>query len=400
LKLHSFDDLYERCESFEEVYVAIAEQVITLGARPQGVIYGVPGHPGVAERTVQLIRERAEAAGLPVRIVPGLSFIEPALTAVHLDPLDEAGFQLADATILAGRHHPPLDPDRPALIAQVYSREVASDVKLTLMAVYPPEHPVTLVDAAGTIHERVVRISLAEMDHIREWGLLSSLFVPPLPVPSSLAHFQELVARLRAPDGCPWDRAQTHQSLRADLLEECAEVLDALDAEDLDALREELGDLLLHVVMQAQIAAEEGEFTLADVIAEISAKIIRRHPHVFGEVEVAGIDELYRNWEAIKRQERQSKGEAERGLFANIPLALPALARAQKIARRALKAGWTPPDLEAAWENWRASPEEDRLGALLLALAAAAQVAGVDAEQALRVALLETVSAIEAEAGG
>lgn len=397
LTLHTFDTLYEQGQSFEAVYRAIADEVVALGQHSHGVLYAVPGHPWVAERTVQLIHQQAAAAGLEVRVVPGLSFIEPSLTAIGLDPFESAGFQLVDATVIAGQHHPPLDPDRPALIAQVYSRQVASDVKLTLMAVYPAEHPVTLIDAAGTGGQRVARLPLAELDHQPEWGLLTSLFVPPLPVPSSLAHFQEIIARLRAPGGCPWDREQTHQSLGPALMEECAELLDALDADDPDALREELGDVLLHVVMQAQIAAEESEFTLAEVIAGVSAKIIRRHPHVFGEVEIAGMDDLFRNWAAIKREEKQAKGEEEMGLFANIPRALPALARAQKVARRAMRAGWTPSAPDTAWNAWRAEPHEAHLGALLLALAAAAQATGLDAEQALRRTLRDVVATIDAD---
>lgn len=397
LTIHTFDTLYEQGESFEAVYIAIAEEVVALGQRPQGVLYAVPGHPWVAERTVQLIHRRATAAGLEVRTVPGLSFIEPSLTAIGLDPLDSAGFQLVDATVIARQHHPALDPDRPALIAQLYSRQVASDVKLTLMAAYPPGHPLLLVDAAGTDQERVVPLPLAQLDHHPDWSLLTSLFVPPLPVPSSLAHLQEIVARLRAPGGCPWDREQTHQSLGPALLEECAEALDALDANDPDALREELGDLLLHIVMQAQIATEEAEFTLADVIAAISSKLVRRHPHVFGDVEIASMDELFRNWAAIKRQEKRLKngeGEEESDLFANIPLALPALARAQKVVKRAARAGWHPPTPGAAWQAWRAQPDEAHLGALLLALAAAAQSAGLDAERALRAALRNIVATV------
>ncbi|HYN87840.1 MAG TPA: MazG family protein, partial [Ardenticatenaceae bacterium] len=389
LAVHSFDALYEGSESFDEVYAAIAARVVDLGQRPEGVLYAVPGHPWVAERSVALIHRHAAEAGREVRVIPGLSFLEPSLSALQLDPLDSTGFQLVDATVVARRHHPPLDPDRPALVAQVYSRQVASDVKLTLLAVYPAEHAVAVVDAAGTPRERVERLPLAELDHRGDWGLLTSLLVPPLPVPGSLLHFQEIVARLRAPDGCPWDREQTHQSLRAGLLEECAEVLDALDADDVGALREELGDLLLHVLMQAQIAAEEGEFTLNEVIAEVSAKLIRRHPHVFGEVEVAGMDELLRNWEAIKRDEKQARGSEPGGPLEGVPLALPALARAQKIVKRAGKAGWPAPRAGAAWDAWRAAPDERSLGTLLLALASEAQAAGIEAEQALRGAVRE-----------
>ena len=237
LRVHSFDAIYEQKDDFAQVYGTIAAQVVTLGLRPQGVIFAVPGHPRVGEATVGRILELAAAEGLEVRLVAGLSFVEPALDALGIDALD--GLQVADAIDVASRHHPPLDPDRAILLAQMYSRAVASDVKLTLMNQYPPEHTVKLVHAAGTPDARVVTLSLAEMDR-RDVTHLTTLYVPPLPRKGGFSSFQDTIAHLRAPDGCPWDREQTHQSLRPYLLEETHEVLEAIDADDMEALREEL----------------------------------------------------------------------------------------------------------------------------------------------------------------
>ncbi|MFQ5813859.1 MAG: SAM-dependent methyltransferase, partial [Anaerolineae bacterium] len=278
--LHFFDHLYEEKETFAEVYDEIARQILELGQRPGGVVYAVPGHPLVGEASVQCILALAEQQGMGVRLVEGLSFIEPVLTCLGLDAL--AGLQIADATELAALHHPCLNPDLPALIAQLYDQQLASDVKLTLMNLYPDEHPITLVRGAGTDQAQTLTVPLYELDRQSDVDHLTSLYVPPLPRPSSLETFQDTIARLRAPGGCPWDREQTHQSLRPHLLEETHETLAALDADDTDALREELGDLLLQIVLQAQIAVEAGEFGLAQVVEGIDAKIKHRHPHVFG----------------------------------------------------------------------------------------------------------------------
>ena len=153
LRLYSFDDLYEQGDDFAGVYEAIAERLLALGKRPQGVVYAVPGHPLVGEASVQRILSLAPKRGVEVRVVAGLSFIDPVLASLGVDALD--GLQIADATELAALCHPPLNPDRPALAGQLYGRDLASDVKLTLMKLYPDEHPVTVVQAAGTDDARL-----------------------------------------------------------------------------------------------------------------------------------------------------------------------------------------------------------------------------------------------------
>ena len=346
LAYHAFDSVYERADGFGEVYAEITAQVIALGQRPQGVVYAVPGHPLVGEATVTQILAAADVQALPVRIVSGLSFIEPALTALRLDGLD--GLQVCDALDLISLYHPPLNPDVPVLIAQVYSRAVASELKLVLMNQYADRHPVVLLDGVGTSRAQVRELALYEIDR-HEATPLTSLYVAPRPGISSFEGFQETIARLRSPEGCPWDREQTHQSLRTNLLEETYEVLEAIDADDVEALREELGDLLLQVILHAQIAIEDGDFHMTDVIAEIDTKLKRRHPHVWGiasegdadgRVEVEGVSEVITNWEAIKQRERADKGTPERSLLDGIPSALPALAQAAAYTDRAGRIGF------------------------------------------------------------
>lgn len=393
LTVRSFDHLYDSLEDFAEVYQAIAGQVVELGRRPGGVIYAVPGHPLVGEATVQQVLKEARREQLAVRIVEGLSFVEAALTALELDALSP-GLQVYDGIEIATCHHPPLNPDLPALIGQVYSRHLAADVKLTLMNQYPDDHPVALIFAAGTEEQRVVHLPLYELDH---WEVdhLTTLYVPPLPPVSSFEGFQETVAHLRAPDGCPWDRKQTHESLRGNLLEETYEVIAAIDAGDMEALREELGDLLLQIVLHAQIATEEGEFRMAEVIAAIDRKLKRRHPHVWGGLKVRDTQELLARWEHLKQVERNEKEGTSGHMLDGIPQALPALLQAHTYGERVARVGfdWSSPaevarkvreelaEVEAA-----RTPEEveAELGDLLFAIANWARHLGVEPEAALR----------------
>lgn len=392
--IHSFDSMYEQSSGFANVYAAITARVLALGRRPRGVIYAVPGHPLVGEATVTALLQQATAEGQSVKIVAGLSFIGSVLTALQIDGMD--GLQVADALEVALCLHPALNPDAPAMLGQLYSREVAGDVKLTLMNQYPDQHLVHLVHAASTAEEQVDTVQLHALDHCQSIGHLTTLYVPPLPKRSGFEGFQETIARLRGPGGCPWDQEQTHQSLSQGLLEETAEVMDALDANDMDALCEELGDLLLHIVMQAQIATEDGDFTAADVIAGIEAKIRRRHPHVFGRAMASTVEQVCANWDAIKRRERGL--QEERSTLEAVPASLPALARAAALLGRAASCGFDFPGGDDAVAKvgekvavlLAADTREEQMkemGDLLFAAVNWARSLDLDAESALRSAL-------------
>jgi tetrapyrrole methylase family protein/MazG family protein len=393
VKVFSFDDLYVSSEAFEEVYAAIVEKVLELGQRPQGVIYAVPGDPFMAEASCPVIAQRARAAGMALKIISGLSFLEPVFSALGLDPYPR--ITLVDALELSQAHTPAFPPDVPVLVAQIYSRMVAAEVKVTLNTVYPDEHPVTLVHAAGTKDEIVEQVALFEIDRSDHIGLQTVLYVPPLAAGTSLEAFQEIIARLRAPDGCPWDKEQTHLSLRTHLIEEAYEALAALDSEDPEKMTEEFGDLLLQIVLNAQIATEEGEFGMSDVLKGIYDKIIRRHPHVFGEVRVDGVGGVLKNWEKLKADERRTSAEPEKGLLGGVPLALPALIQAQEYQDRAAHVGFDWPEIEGVLDKINeeiqevrqaASEQElsDELGDLFFALVNLARWKKIDAESALR----------------
>jgi tetrapyrrole methylase family protein/MazG family protein len=393
LELHSFDDLYAQGGSFEDVYAQIVEKVLELGRRPQGVIYAVPGHPYVAEATAPEIARRARQEGLPIRLVEGLSFLEPVMSAVGIDPFPHTA--LVDALELASLHVPSFPTSAPAIVAQIYSPQIASEVKLTLMALYPDEHPVTLVHAAGTENALVEAMPLYQIDRSQHIGLLTALYLPPLGPETGFEAFLEVIAHLRAPNGCPWDREQTLPSLRPSLLEETYEVLAAIDENNPPAMREELGDLLLLIVMLTQIASEEGDFNMAGVLGGIHTKIVRRHPHVFGELAVNGTQDVLQNWEKLKAEERLANGKGEASLLDGIGKTLPALVQAEQYQKRANHVGFDWTEIEGVWRKVQEELEELRsaaddearaaeVGDLLFSVVNLARWYQVDPESALR----------------
>ncbi len=304
-------------------------------------------------------------------------------TRLDLDPLAQ-GLQIVNAGELARDFFPRLDTDRPALIANISTLRIARAARRTLLVNFPPQHQLTLIDG-----ENIFTRTLNMLARQSEFTESTVVFVPSLPQSSSPQSLAALVARLRAPRGCPWDREQTHQSLRRALLEETYEVLEALDENDPAKLREEIGDLFLHVLFQIQIAREQDEFTFAQVGAQLAAKLIRRHPHVFGDVQVNSAQDVVENWERIKKQEKEgSKGNERNALDANIPRELPALTRAQKVYARAKRAGISQREKNTAeplaQKILRERDRARKLGEALFALAQLAEEHHLDAESALR----------------
>ena len=399
-RYESFDDIYEREPSFEAVYETIVARVLELAARPEGVVYAVPGHPLFGEATVRAMLLRAPESGVAMRIVAGVSFVDSIATALGLDPLND-GLLILDALSLDGRRM--LAPERPTIVAQVYDRRAASQAKLALLHAYPPEHPVRVVRGAGAGVDAIIETTLARLDHEDGFDHLATLYLPPVALTENVRSFEGLravVAQLRSPDGgCPWDLEQTHETLKRYLIEEAYEALDALDSGEPHKLAEELGDLLMQVVLQAQVAEDDDEFVIEDVIASITAKLVRRHPHVFGDVHVEGSAEVLRNWDALKKEER---GDAP--LLDAVPKAMPALAQAQSVQSRASKAGIGPKlvtpdaatqllrDLTSSTDTLTAA----HLGDLLFGVVAIAREHGLDAEESLRIAVRQFRNAVGA----
>ncbi|GAB4576452.1 MAG: nucleoside triphosphate pyrophosphohydrolase [Anaerolineae bacterium] len=377
-------------EASDDWVAAVAAAVL----RHEEVVFAVPGSPSVLDDVVAVIRREARERDREVRLVPGMSFLEPVMARLQLE--GEQGLQLCSAPAVAAMHHPPLQPDVPALLPALDSQAVAKRVQAVLLNQYPPDHEVTLVHAAGTDRETVESLPLAKLAQSEAIGATTTLYVPPLALPyASFERLQETMAHLRSPEGCPWDREQDHMTLRPYLLEEAYEVLDALDRGDLQALQEELGDLLLQVVFHVQVAVDQGEFRMADVIHHINAKLIHRHPHVWGDVNVNDSGDVARNWEAIKKQERKDNGKGKESLLDGVSKALPALAQAYNYQVRAARVGFDWDRIEPVIDKIReeideiqaaADPEERQkeIGDLLFALVNWTRWMGVEPETALR----------------
>ncbi|MBO8157673.1 MAG: nucleoside triphosphate pyrophosphohydrolase [Bacillaceae bacterium] len=331
----SFDSLYEQYETFEDVYQAIVDR-LEKEAESHDVLYAVPGHPMLAERTVQMLLEREKQHyGFEVDIKGGKSYLDDLFSALKIDPIE--GFQFVDATRfkrgdLQYRNH--------LIFCQVYDEMIASEVKLALMEDLPHDYPVCIVHAAGSRDEWVKQVPLFQLDRDMPVSNLISVYVPPAENQLLNHQFQrlrEVIAELRGPNGCPWDQKQTHESLKPYLIEEAYEVLEAIDDEDDDKIAEELGDVLLQIMLHSQIGEDDGYFSVDDVIRYITEKMIRRHPHVFGDVSAQTAEEVADNWEEIKKQE---KGDSQESVLAGIAKSLPATLYAYELQAKAAKVGF------------------------------------------------------------
>lgn len=297
----SFDEVYEKHGSFLPVYEEITQTLIEA-SKEEDITYAVPGHPLVAEMTIQLLVAAEKNKEIELSIEGGQSFLDAIFGALRIDPID--GFQLVDGSTFSIHH---VNMNNHLLIAQVYDQMSASNVKLTLMEKYPDEYPVTIVTAAGSSEEILKTVPLYELDHVAEINNLTTVYVAPVEnSQEALKEFstlREIMAKLRGPNGCEWDKAQTHESLKRYLLEETHEALQAVDEGDIDHIIEEFGDLLMIIFMNAQIGEDDGLFNLEDMIESINKKMMRRHPHVFGDVQVSSVEEINANWERIKKEE-------------------------------------------------------------------------------------------------
>ncbi len=302
-----------------------------------------------------------------------------------------AQLTIVDAHAMAALYHPTFPPHAPALILNLDSQNTAK-IKFLLLLVYPPNHEIRI--SARFSDFTTSRLQDLPISRLTDQPI--SLYIPPLSANSSFEEFQELIAHLRAPDGCPWDREQTHLSLRRNLIEEAYEVLDALDAEDPKAMQEEFGDLLVQVLLHTQIASEAGEFRMADVLHGIITKLVARHPHVFGDLKLKDAEDVIANWEHLKADERKARGEV-RGLLDGVGEALPALSQAEAYTARASRVGFEWPNIEGVLgdveeeigelrEAKDDAAREAEFGDVLFALVNLARWLKLDPEAALRAA--------------
>ena len=403
----SFDHLYDNADSFDEVYLSIAQSLIEAAHTHGTVLYAVPGSPLILERTVAHLRQQSE---VDVEIHPAVSFLDDTWRALQIDPV-EHNVRLIDghefARAAAGY-------SGPMLVAHTHANWVLSNIKLSIDDP-DPDTSVILVHHVGLDDEKIVHTTWANMDKEIDADHLTSLYIPQLdtPVAEEMVKFHELARTLR--EQCPWDKEQTHHSLVRYLLEETYEVVDAIshldpnDASTDTDLIEELGDLLYQVEFHAAIAEEEGRFTMADVARTVHDKLVARHPHVFADVEVSSSSEVEKNWEAIKSAEKPER----KGIFDGVVGASPSLLLATKVQQRAARVGFDWPDIngplakigEEATEVAHAAATGDpestmvEIGDLLFAVVNVARHLDIDPESALRTAVAKFRHRVESVEG-
>lgn len=367
----SYDYLYETLDDFDAIYRAIADDLLEA-AKTEDISYFVPGHPLIAEKTVVYLLEEDPS----IDIVDGLSFIEPVLAAVKKDPID-------GMKIINGDDFTDLDFDLhvDTIVTQVYNLRIAGELKLALAELYGDEHEVFVLSHAGHEDKALVRKRPVYMlDRFDDYGYETSLFIPATDAYKDVKDVIRLIRRLRGPEGCPWDGKQTHESMKAHLIEEAYEAAYAIDCKDDFAMEEELGDVLFQVVFHAELAAQEGTFTLASLSEALVEKMIRRHPHVFK----GGASD----WEAMKSKERGEQSLAEKLRHYE---GLPALMRGQKILSRLPKEALHSSVFEGMDEDSR------RIVEGLIKLLIDAEHFGIDAESTLATALGRLTDALSDE---
>ena len=392
IEYSTYDYAYDSFNSFDEVYEHIALDIIKRYKEEGNFVYGVPGHPLVAEKSVELLIKMAKEENIEINVVPAVSFIDAVLEALNLDPIK--GMKLIDAFDIGNQI-----PDKRVgtVITQVYNHFIASEVKLKLLEFYKDETEIFFVRAAGIKGEESIRkIKLYELDWQQDVDYLTSLYIPKDPEGNrDFYSFVKIIETLRAPGGCPWDREQTHESLKKGLIEECYEVIEAIDANNEEMLIEELGDVLLQVVFHASLGIEDGYFNINDVIEGICEKMIYRHPHVFGDVEAPTSKEVLKNWDALKRKEQGFESTTEE--LAHIARSLPSIMRAEKVQKKAAKVGFDWDNVEDALNKIFEEAEElkdvyklqnkakilDEMGDLFFAAVNTCRFLGIDGEEAL-----------------
>ncbi|MEG0132872.1 MAG: nucleoside triphosphate pyrophosphohydrolase [Clostridium sp.] len=346
VKFNTCDKFYEKYNNFDEIYKAIAEDLIKLHAESGDLVYAVPGHPLVAERSVMLLLDLCKEKGIETKLMPSVSFVDAVIESLRLDPIE--GIKIIDAFDIKEQV---MDKRLGVIITQVYNKFIASETKLALCEYYKDDTEIYFVRAAGVEGEESIRkIKLYDLDRQEDIDYLTSIYIPKKI--QETKDFQDLInvmSKLRSEDGCMWDLEQTHESLKRYLIEECYEVIEAIDEQDDEKIVEELGDVLLQVIFHAQIGKEDGYFNINDIISSITNKMINRHPHIFSNVKVNDTTEILDNWDTIKSEEKKFNSYTD--TLKHIPKCLPGLIRADKVQRKAGKVGFDWKDVEPAMEK-------------------------------------------------
>ena len=386
----TLDTLYERCEDFDELCAMAAKALVKKALSCDQLCYAV-SEPG-SDATVRTLA-KALPENVQLRVIGGVTLSSGAVCAVIPFGVDTENLRTVTALSVNEMR---VQADSPQVVTEIDSRYIASDVKLWLSDLFEDEMTVYFIENAAEPGCRARPILLCDLDRQDHYDHRTAVLVPRVSVyersRATYEDFVEVIARLRGPGGCPWDRAQTHHTLRQYMIEEACEAAEAMDGEDDQKIADELGDVLLQVVLNSCIGAEHRAFTDRDVTSMAAHKMIMRHEHVFGKEKADSAQAVTTVWENAKKKERGEQSVLERVL--DVPASLPALMRAQKIVRRQWQAQGTKKTLEEAISCVRAALDavhsgagESQLGAALEGLCALAHVMDLDAETALRSAI-------------
>ena len=393
INFNTYDNVYETMESFDEVYLNISKDLIEKHTKLGNLVYAVPGHPLVAEKSVFNLIEECKKNNIEYKVIPAVSFIDAMMEGLMIDPIE--GLKVIDAFDINNQI---LDKRIGTVITQVYNPLIASEVKLKLLEQYNDETEIFYVRAAGIEGQESIRkIPLYELDMQEDIDYLTSIYIPKdLNNKKDFNDLLEIVEILRGENGCPWDREQTHKSLEKALVEESYEVIDAIDRDDDDGLIEELGDVLLQVVFHASIGKEDGYFDINEIIAGICNKMISRHPHVFGDIHnINTSNDVLTKWDELKKQEKGYDTLSEE--MKGVTKGLPSLLRAHKIQNKAKKAGFDFEDINSVIDKLKEEIQEvidvyntknmdkikDEVGDLLFSCVNVARFLDIDEELAL-----------------
>ncbi len=393
VKFKTYDHAYEMFDSFDKVYEYIAEDIIKNLKTGKEIIYGVPGHPLVAERSVLNVIELCKGNNIEYRLYPAVSFIDAIMEGLKIDPIE--GVKIIDAFDINNQI---MDKRIGCIITQVYNKFIASEVKIKLLEGYNEDTEIFFIRAAGIEGlESIRKIPLYELDWQDDIDYLTSIYIPKdLNNKKDFYDFVDLVDTLRGKDGCPWDREQTHESIGKNIIEESFEVLDAIEKQDDNSLIEELGDVLLQIVFHSSIGKEDGYFDINDIIQGIYNKMVYRHPHVFKDDKAKTSEDVLDNWDNLKQKEKGiSTLTEEMNTIAN---ALPALIIASKVQNKARKVGFDfdnvsdimkkiEEELNEVRDVYKSQNKvriEDEIGDLLFSCVNLARFLETDSEVALR----------------
>ncbi len=327
------DEMFREAEDFEALKNSIAEKLIEA-AKTQDIVFGALGDV-VQNQIADAVIRQAKAAGIEIELVNGLACGGAAAAEAV-----KAGETIPDGVYsVSGQAFDGLmRNEEGALIYEIDSPYLASEIKLKLLRQLDGQTPVYIFSAGNNAD----KIPLEELDRVSGYDYSFSAYIPPVELEAkagfTYADLESIMRRLRAPDGCPWDREMTHDSLKRYLIEEAYEVYDAIVLQEMDMLYDELGDVLLQVVFHAQIASEHRDFDSLDVTTAVCAKMINRHPHVFGQVKADTPEEVLTNWDQIKKKEKGIHNYSQD--LIDVPKAMPSLMRSQKVQKRAAACGF------------------------------------------------------------